>query len=124
MQETDTNILGEKTILFVDDDPFTCMAVEKMLQKRFKKVWVAKNGKEGLEAFTAYHPDIVMTDLEMPVMNGIVMLNNIKAIKPSAVVVIVTAFSNEIDDTVHADAIIIKPIERKNLLATFVSLLR
>jgi len=68
----------KKTILIVEDD-----SVElKILQDRFGAegfaVFVARDGAEGLETAISRHPDIILLDVEMPKMDGITMLKNLR----------------------------------------------
>ncbi|MCT7564818.1 response regulator [Aliarcobacter butzleri] len=54
---------------------------------------VAKNGQEGLELFKKHNPDLVITDIQIPVMDGIQMIKAIKEINPQVQTVIVTTFN-------------------------------
>ena len=56
-------------VLLVDDDPDVRELVSRMLQNEGIEIIEAKNGKEGLEML-AQEPDLIILDLEMPVMNG------------------------------------------------------
>ncbi|MCS4479838.1 response regulator [Clostridium botulinum] len=44
------------------------------MKKISGKLYIAENGQEGFELFKVYRPDIVITDLRMPIMNGIDMI--------------------------------------------------
>jgi CheY-like chemotaxis protein len=67
-----------KTILIVDDEQSLLRAlVDKFTREGFV-VMGAKNGKEGLDSALANHPDIILLDLIMPVMDGTTMLANLR----------------------------------------------
>jgi len=61
-------------ILFVDDDEITRMVMVSQLSARYSAVFSAPNGREGLELFSNERPDVVVTDLSMPVMTGTEMI--------------------------------------------------
>ena len=113
----------EATILYAEDDLTTRQMVTLIINRRFPRVNVilADNGMQGLELYSAHHPDIILTDILMPVMNGIQMARKIKAIDESARLIILTAAS----DTRHIlDAIeiginsyVLKPINMDRLVA-------
>src|SRR5689334_8857221 len=58
------------TVLVVDDDPDTVETMREILEEEGHRVLSARNGLEGLEAALAHHPDLVLLDLDMPVMDG------------------------------------------------------
>jgi CheY-like chemotaxis protein len=60
-----------KTILVVDDSAMICHIVGQILRDSGYTVWIAKNGQEGVELAKKYHPNLIIMDVEMPVMNGI-----------------------------------------------------
>jgi YesN/AraC family two-component response regulator len=55
---------------------------------------LAENGKIGLELYRKHEPRIVITDVNMPVMDGIEMAAQIKAINPGAIIIAVSAYNN------------------------------
>lgn len=123
MQTVDLSCLKEKTVLFVDDEPATRVAIYRMLSLRFKQVWLAEDGQEGLALFKEHHPDLVITDIEMPKLNGLRLLEEIKRAHPEEPVVIVTGFADEAREAQGADGILIKPIDRSTLFAELVRLM-
>lgn len=69
-------------ILCVEDDPVSLALMVRILERRFSRVLVARDGAEGLEVFQRVRPAIVVTDIHMPAMNGIEMARAIKAEAP------------------------------------------
>lgn len=68
-----------KKILVVEDEPMIRRAlVEKMTEEKNLVVMSAKNGKEGLDAALREHPDFILLDLVMPVMDGMEMLTQLR----------------------------------------------
>lgn len=106
----------EATILIVDDDVFARTTIARFLSKRFKEVFQAGNGIEGLDAFKNHLPDIVMSDISMPKMNGIEMVKRIKDINPSQHVIVATAYNDEAHHSPLACKTIIKPISYSILI--------
>ncbi len=70
--EVDTELMAGNTILVVDDDPLICQNIKGMLDA-YVNVLVANNGRQALEMLAQNTVDIVVSDVEMPVMNGIDM---------------------------------------------------
>lgn len=66
------------SVLFVDDEEIVIDIMQDILPMLFKNSFYAKNGMEGIEQFKKYRPDIIITDLSMPQLDGISMLRIIK----------------------------------------------
>jgi len=70
-------------ILIVDDNEVLANLIKEMLDREgLYQVETAVNGEEGYEAFFNFKPDIILTDIEMPVKNGIEMIRDIRAHHP------------------------------------------
>ena len=93
--------LKDLELLYVEDDESIREELEFFLKKRVKKLYVANNGQEGYNLYKAYKPDLIITDIKMPVMDGITMSKLIKLINPSAKIIVITAF-NDTDFLVEA----------------------
>lgn len=67
-------------ILIVDDNPMMRGFLEKFVKKdpSIETVWTAENGKDAIEKALINQPDVVLTDVEMPVMDGLEELKEIK----------------------------------------------
>ena len=83
------------SLLYVEDEPDARALVSRMLARSYPKlkIHVAENGADGLDLYRKHAPDIVLTDIHMPVMNGILMSREIKPIDPEAFIIAVTAHS-------------------------------
>ncbi len=81
---------GDRRVLIVDDD----RQIRRILQEFFLssgyKCRVAANGREGLELFDAERPPLTVTDVNMPVMDGVEFLKHVRAIEPDAAILVLT----------------------------------
>ena len=112
-------MLKDLTVLFVEDVLFTHELMKLLLEDDIKELYIASNGKEGLEIYKDKRPDIVLTDIGMPVMNGIEMSREIKRLNPTQPIAVITAFNEEsyIQEAkdIGIDEYILKPIEKDNI---------
>ncbi|QKF81170.1 diguanylate cyclase [Halarcobacter ebronensis] len=120
MKEINKDILKNATILYVEDEELIRDEVEYFLSKYVKKLYTAANGEEGLKLFDEVKPDIVITDIQMPVMSGLEM---IKSMNRRGLSIIVTTAYSDIDFFLEAielkvDKFMIKPIDLSELLST------
>lgn len=81
-------------ILYVEDDEHTREELEYFLQKRVKKLYVAKNGEEGLALFKKHKPELVITDIQMPIIDGIKLAKEIKILDKEVPIILLTAFND------------------------------
>jgi len=112
------------SILLVDDEEGVCEIIQSVLEMRYPRahIYCAADGRIGLDHFRTYLPDIVVTDLNMPEMDGIQLLTVIRATKPETGVIVVTAHSDWPGPAESASAAIpieyiSKPIDFGNLFA-------
>lgn len=118
---TAEELLKDITLLYVEDEDVARLAIGGFLKRKVGMLHMAENGQEGLELFLANHPTVVVTDLEMPVMNGIEMIKQIRQMNNGTPIIITTAYDDEAHRCEMADCIIIKPVIFSELLATIVS---
>jgi DNA-binding NtrC family response regulator len=109
----------------VDDEPKACSALKGLLRKEDYEVATAGNAFEGLELLGTMRPDVVLTDLRMPGLDGLAFLEKIRAASPAARIVVMTAYGS-IDVAVEAikrgaDDFIEKPIDVQALCRTLQS---
>jgi len=81
------------TILYVEDEPTTQELIGEILRDSCKEVFIASDGEEGLKLYKEKKPDIVLSDIAMPHMNGLEMSEAIKSIDEEQPIALFTAFS-------------------------------
>jgi len=82
---------GNKKILIVDDEAPIRRVLEIKLKRQGYRVLIAKNGQEGLDAIQSQKPEVVISDINMPVMNGKILCektNELKQTHPFLTIVI------------------------------------
>lgn len=115
----DTEKPTQEKILVIDDEKATLKMFELFLDVYGFEILTAECGEEGLEVFDRERPQIVLTDIKMPGMDGIEVLKEIKRRVPSTEVIVITGHG-DMDLAIQAlnlDAadFINKPIKRENL---------
>lgn len=119
MNNQDVPLIGAR-VLVVEDDPIMLRVIEGIISPRVGRVFLASDGREGLALWHAEHPDVIVTDIAMPTMDGLAMSAEIRALDHHAEIIILSA-SNEIQDIVRAmeigvDRYVLKPVDAKLLL--------
>ena len=84
--------MEELKVLVVEDDETERTQLAKAIQKEGYQVLVAEDGRAGVEQFKKELPEIVVTDLKMPVIDGIEVMRAVRDLSPNAQVILVTAF--------------------------------
>lgn len=80
-----------KTVLYVEDDEYIVEIMKDILESFFDEVYVAYDGEEGLELYKEKNPDIVLSDILMPKMNGLELAEKILEIKKEQKIILITA---------------------------------
>ncbi len=120
----------EKLILAVDDSEDNLMIIKSYLSHVGYKVITASNGQEGLEAVQRELPDIILTDIMMPVMDGFEFTKRLKSSKETADIPIIMITAQKEDESLNkgidmgADEYIIKPFQLTHLQVRVRSMLR
>lgn len=114
-------IFNDMTILYVEDDENIREQLTTILKRRFKTVLTAEHGEEGLRVFGREKPDLILTDIQMPVMDGLEMTAKIREVDADIPIVVLTAFneSHYLSKAIElqVDRFIHKPLQREELLS-------
>lgn len=114
------SILGNLKVLLVEDEEKVREYIAKSLRYIVSEVQEASNGKEALKILDTFSPDIIITDLEMPVMNGVEFIKTLRKRDKNVCIAVLTAHStneyliNLVD--MHIEQFIIKPINFDKML--------
>ena len=122
------NVIGfqgeTRKILVVDDRWENRSVLINLLEPLGFELIEAENGQEGLDKFTYYQPDLIITDLSMPVMNGSEMITKLRSDPQGKDVLIIVSsasvFASDQQKSLDAGAndFLAKPIQTDRLLAT------
>ncbi len=116
------NELAELTILLVEDEDELRRKTAAFLGLSCKEVLTAANGREALELIAAHRPDLLLSDIRMPVMDGLALATRLRIEAPTLPIVFCTAFT-ETDYLLKAIELgiagfIRKPVDGTELLRT------
>lgn len=118
MDGISSNLLEQLSVLYVEDETDIRESLSRFLKRRVKELYVAENGEEGYRLFHENAPDMVITDIRMPVMDGLEMISRIR--KDSQVPIMITTGHNDENFFLSAidlnvDKYIKKPVDFKIL---------
>ena len=125
----DVKILKEITsplsLLYIEDDKYLRAETSKLFGHLFNKVDIAENGKIGLEMFLKGNYDLIVTDINMPAMNGVELCHNIRQHNSSITIIITSAHDEssyllELID-IGIDKFILKPLDMQKLISVLLT---
>jgi two-component sensor histidine kinase len=107
------------SLLFVEDNETIRFLYNRLLSRRVTRFFIGENGQEGLDLFKEHKPDLIITDISMPVMDGLEMIRHIKTITPDIKVIVMSAYSIKeyFLEAINlgVNGYLIKPVEAKRL---------
>lgn len=119
--------MDEKIILIVDDEEEIRISLSRYLKKHSFKILTATNGNEAAQLITNEKIDLVVSDIRMPIMDGIKLLTFIKNRDKNIPVILITGFSEILETKdayeLGANGFLSKPFRLKDLLNTISSCL-
>lgn len=86
---------SDKTILIVEDDIESNDNISYLLKSKFRKVFSAYDGMEGWRKYQENNPDIILTDIEMPKMDGLEFIRRIRAEDLEIPIVVLSSYSHQ-----------------------------
>jgi DNA-binding response OmpR family regulator len=101
-----------KKILIIDDDPSTTESIGSYLKDVGYEVATASDGLEGLELVKKFDPDLVISDIRMPKLNGLELYSVLKGMKFTKPIILISAFdyADTSPEKLKITAFIEKPI--------------
>lgn len=114
------HILYNLKLLYVEDEEITRKEMGKFLKRRIGKVYLAENGRDGLNLYKEHIPDIIIVDLIMPVMGGMEMIQHIRKMDSECAIIVISALG-DVDSIlgtvdVGINKYMIKPVNTDELL--------
>lgn len=109
-------------ILYAEDEQMLRDGMQSTLEKFFKNVYIAKNGQEAIEIFKKEDIDIVLTDINMPIMSGIELIVQINKLQNNPIIIVLSAHDESkllqklID--LEINNFLNKPVEKEALIKT------
>ncbi len=117
-----------KTILIIEDDPGIQLSLKDEFESEGFTVHTADNGKAGFETAEKIHPDLIILDLMLPLMNGYEVCKKLRQKDNNVPVIMLTVKDHEVDKVLGlelgADDYVTKPFSLRELLARVNALLR
>jgi DNA-binding response OmpR family regulator len=118
-----------KKVLIVDDEPSIIVALQFLMEQSGYATVVAFSGEEAMEAVAKHHPDLMLLDIMLPVVDGFEVCQRVRENPDwnNIRIVLVTALGNEANVTkgldLGADAYVTKPFSNADLVAKVKELL-
>ncbi|KNF08073.1 response regulator [Gottschalkia purinilytica] len=119
---SERGLLSNIRLLLVEDEELARDELSRFLKRRVGKLYIAQNGLEGLEKIKEYDPDMIVTDLKMPNMDGLEMIRTARKNGYDGAVIIVSALSDSETILKAVDVGIVKymvkPVDTEKLILT------
>jgi CheY-like chemotaxis protein len=115
--------MSDERILIVDDDPLNVRLIRSLLQREGYEVQTASDGRQALAASATFKPQLVLADIQLPLVDGQDLTRRLRANRSSdAAVIALTGYAMKSDErrAVEAgcDAYLSKPLDTRRLLET------
>jgi len=108
----------DRTVLLVDDDQSILHLFQRIFSRVFKEIHLAEDGEEGVEIFRQRQPDLIVSDIVMPNMDGLKMTELIRAEKRGVKIIIITAHDDQQNLEILENReipFLVKPVDREDL---------
>ena len=108
------------SILFVEDEKVLRIIYQKILSKYVDVLYLAEDGVEGLKLYHEHKPDLIVSDIQLPRLNGLEMIEKIREDDEDTKIIIVSAYSEAsyfIDAIkLQVNGFLLKPVDRESLI--------
>lgn len=115
-------VLYPQTILVVDDDELVARIVSELLRVQGYQVWTARDGMHGYSSYYQHQIDTILTDIDMPELDGFEMMRCIRTLNPAAKAIYMSGAPEQYRRTLVSEAqnfgaaVLKKPFEETELL--------
>lgn len=114
--------LKNLSILIADDEEFILETMAHFLKRRAKNVETASDGKRALELFKEGHYDVVVSDIEMPELDGYELYEAVKQINDKVKFIFLSGHDSQDIDERFVDRTLFKPIDKDMLIEKIAAL--
>jgi len=120
--------LNELTLLYIEDDDELRQQFVRILRPKFKRIYEAVDGLEAVEKYELFSPDIMLVDINVPKVDGLNVIEEVRKSDKNIPIVILSAYSDQ-KKLLRAVKLglseyLIKPVPHKKLLAVFEEILQ
>ncbi|MCF2947549.1 CHASE domain-containing protein [Paraglaciecola aquimarina] len=127
IHEINTGTLVGKNILIAEDNEINQLVLSSMLENSDATIFIVENGELAVDFIVHNEVDIILMDIQMPVMGGVEACKLIKAKHPELPIIAITANAFEQDIKLYTEvgfnAYVAKPFEKRHLLTTIIATL-
>lgn len=111
--------MDDKTVLVVDDESINIEIVSEILSTEYN-IKIAKNGRNAYEIYEKYNPSVIVTDINMPIMDGIKLASKVRENDFNTKIIFITSHT-DLEYLLKASSLkltryILKPIDKQELL--------
>ncbi len=122
ISESERAILKELVVVYVEDDEIIRELLAMSISRRFKNFYVVEHGLLGLDAVIKYKPDIILTDIEMPFLDGIAMAKRLREeFEVTMPIIALTAYNDEEHKSKYFSDYVYKPINLDKLYSAILT---
>lgn len=114
-------VLKNSSILLAEDEENLRNSFKKVLLLYVKEVFTASNGEEAFELYQNHRPDIIITDVKMPKLNGLELIKKIRKENQETPIIVTSAYTDKdlLLESIKLSLVdyLVKPIKEKDLIA-------
>ena len=121
MDENQKELLKNLNLLYIEDHEKTTKDIEKIFSIFFRNIYVSSDGKDALKKYEDNHIDIIITDINMPKMDGLEFIETIRKTNKKISIIILTAYADRDlllkATNLQIDGYLIKPINFPKIMS-------